>query len=167
MSRDERTGERDLTYSKWHRWAFDDHGAMIDLDGAEYCDRCRMVLAVIETYCIPRGSKPRLKPALVTMDLGRRLNVPAYVLGYRPAEQPCICIPTRPMRSADPRCQGHGIEAFRVERLWPSRHDGRGDDLGWMTPDEVARMLNTIRAMHHAMTCPFGAAVPKFVRGCE
>lgn len=155
MSREERTGRRDLTYSAWHRDAFPNNGStndgtMIDLDDVEYCCRCRMVLAVIEVARTSARSTPYLKPALVTMDLARRLNVPGFVLQYR-TSAPCTC---EAQLAAD--CPGHDIEAFYVERLWPSRRDGRGDSLGWLAPAEVRTMLSEIRQAHMTTACPFG-----------
>jgi len=48
MSRQERWGTRDLTYSRWHRTLPDDI-TYIDLDGVEYCQRCYKILALVET----------------------------------------------------------------------------------------------------------------------
>ena len=48
MSREERWGTRDLTYSAWHRTLPDDI-TYIDLDGVEYCQRCHKILALVET----------------------------------------------------------------------------------------------------------------------
>lgn len=96
MSERERTGERPLHYSRWHRTdslrhelavtlgAANAHRAayecsMIDLDSIEYCRRCRQWLALVETQ---RSAGPP-KPAPVTLDGARRLGIPAYSLSYR------------------------------------------------------------------------------------
>jgi hypothetical protein len=120
VSREERTGVRDLTYSNWHRREFDDDAAMIDLDDIEWCCRCGTVLAVIETARIERttADPTRFKPALTTMKLARRLNVPGFVLKYRPSVGPCTC---------GPRGRGHDVGA-RVVPVLEKPLSGHRDD---------------------------------------
>lgn len=85
MSERERTGERDLTYSGWHRtanmrrylsarqaWSL----GQIDIDWCEYCRYCSTPLALIETQVSDRAPKA----APVTAALARMAGVPAYSL---------------------------------------------------------------------------------------
>lgn len=97
MTMRERTGTRDLTYSRWHRpdnlhkplmarlavpkweaWRIADSCTVIDIDWCEYCKKCRQPLALIETQ---QGANP--KPAEVTTNLANMAGIPAYSLSYR------------------------------------------------------------------------------------
>ena len=79
MSRQERYGTRDLTYSKWHRTLADDL-TYIDVDALEYCQRCREPLALIE---IARDVGQSFKATPVLRKLAARAGVPAYCALYR------------------------------------------------------------------------------------
>lgn len=83
MSERERTNTRDLAYSTWHRTDslsryVDRRDAfacsMIDIDGAEYCRRCKTVLALIEL----QFSKAHPKPATVVTSLAKQAGIRAY-----------------------------------------------------------------------------------------
>ena len=98
MSRGERDGTRDLTFSLWHRTLSDDCRA-IDVDFAEYCNRCKRILAVIETA---RGHHGSIKPTTVLKSLAEQAGVPAFLFLY------------------DLDTQGeHGLHpTMRVQRIW-------------------------------------------------
>ena len=78
MSREERTGYRDLTYSKWHR-SLDDSLTVIDIDWCEYCATCMAPLALIETA---RYSPGRRKSGVVTRNLAKMAGLPAYTVTF-------------------------------------------------------------------------------------
>ena len=130
MSLKERTGTRDLTYSRWHRPEsigryLDRRTAAtldyIDLDAVEYCHGCRTPLALIETA---RDVGQADKPSTVTRRLADRSDLPAYVVLYTVVED--------------------DISAFRVKRVAPLTDDG------WlpMDPPTYALMLASLRAAH-------------------
>ena len=88
MSDRERYGQRDLTYSRWHRidsiqryithkeaW----HLGMIDIDDCEYCRHCYEPLALIE---LAQDVGQEYKPSMVTAKLAERANVPAFQVFY-------------------------------------------------------------------------------------
>lgn len=113
MSDDERYGTRDLTYSRWHRYAMSRDAAMIDLDDVEYCRRCRMPLALIE---VGRDVGQEYKNSAVTREIARLLNVPALVVLYTPSGVDCSC--TR-RAGIVPDCD-HGIASMRWCRIFPT-----------------------------------------------
>lgn len=78
MSRQERYGDRDLTFSAWHRTLSNDCTA-IDVDFLEYCRYCRTPLALIE---IARDVGQETKPTSVLAKLGERADVPVYCVLY-------------------------------------------------------------------------------------
>lgn len=91
MSDEERTGKRDLTYSRWHRRrslaqyidmdrANEVH--QIDIDWCEYYFACKLPIALIET----QQSKAPPKPARVTSELARMAGIDAYSVSYRTNE---------------------------------------------------------------------------------
>lgn len=105
MSQTERRGDRDLTYSQWHRTASmrrflpfrDAHAlAYVDVDCCEYCARCRAPLALIETA---RDVGQDHKTATVLMRLAELAHIPGYVVLYRVVET--------------------DIDQFRVRQVWP------------------------------------------------
>lgn len=128
MSRYERTGKRSLAYSQWHR-TLPHSVTMIDVDGLEYCQRCRAPLAVIETA---RDVGQAVKPATVLRRLAKAANVPAYVLLYtvdEGAEQ----------REDWVNC----IRSFRARRAHPDETEYRQ-----MTPLQMAQLLVRIHTQH-------------------
>jgi len=77
VSLHERSGERDLTYSGWHR-TLPARCSMMDLDGLEFCAKCKAPLALIETaYNIGQ-----FKPTTVTAKLAELAGLPAYLIMY-------------------------------------------------------------------------------------
>jgi hypothetical protein len=137
---EERFGNRDRTYSAWHRRLSVRRFvglekaqllSMIDLDGALYCEfdgSTSEPLALIET-ALDRGQSR--KTATVTRRLAQRARLPAYVVLYQPAAYG---------NPADPsQCD---IQQFRVRRLWPC------PERQWrsLNPLEWAEALLQIRA---------------------
>lgn len=137
---EEQHGTRDRAYSAWHRrlstrrFVGIEHAqrlAMIDLDAALYIEfdgARREPLALIETA---RDVGQAWKASSVTVALARRAKLPAYLLLYRPAEQP---------NPADRRYAD--IAQFRIRRLHPH------PEKQWrtLTPSEWARALLQIRS---------------------
>lgn len=111
MSRDERYGNRDLTFSRWHRYALPDRVTAIDLDMVEYCQRCRMPLCLIETA---RDVGQDRKNTIVMRELARSANVVAICILYTPDGNVCPCT----SRSRDAACT-HGISKVRFRRVYP------------------------------------------------
>lgn len=83
MSQRERTGRRDLTYSRWHRidsvrrylpvriaWRL----TAIDIDWCEACCYCSKPLALVETQVSDRCPKD----ATITAALARSAGIPAF-----------------------------------------------------------------------------------------
>jgi hypothetical protein len=78
MSRFERTGHRDLTFSAWHRTLRDDLHYM-DLDYVGFCHKCRVILCVAE-ICFDNG---QYKPTTVTRNAAEGLGVPGLLIRYQ------------------------------------------------------------------------------------
>lgn len=110
MSPDERYGTRDLTFSRWHRYALPGRATAIDLDMIEYCQRCRMPLCLIETA---RDVGQDGKTTRVMTELARLVNVVAVCVLYTP-DGACTCERRRKI----PGCR-HGITAVRFRRVYP------------------------------------------------
>jgi hypothetical protein len=91
MSRWERYGTRDFYYSWWHRLALPDHYAMIDIDGVEYCWRCGMPLALIETA---RDVGQHDKTTKVMARVADMAGLPAWKILYTPDETKPGGVPT-------------------------------------------------------------------------
>lgn len=126
MSRQERTGVRDLSFSKWHR-TLPDFCTCIDLDFLEYCQKCRAPLALIE---IASGHHGMIKPTTVLRKLAEHANIRAYLVLY----DLDISAP-------------HGInENVRVQRILPDKSAMRH-----MLLDEFG---DCIQSIHRAHKCP-------------
>ncbi len=144
MSDKERYGERDLTYSKWHRMestkrflsAFEAWRlGMIDIDDVEYCRWCSMPLHLIET-AMDVGQQ--IKATTVTANLARFGGLPVSRVFYK--------ITNSGSNDKD-------IERFRVLRIL-------GKDAGQeivMAPREYARFLFSFH-QDHERDCPKKAA---------
>lgn len=140
MSQEERFGERDRTYSAWHRrmstrrFVGLDRAqllSMIDLDGSlyvEYDDGTKEPLALVET-AMDIGQP--YKAATVTAKLAQRAGIPCYCVLYTMSAK---------RNPADRTCRDIG--AFRIRRLWPA------PEAGWrtVTPEEWAKALLNIRS---------------------
>jgi hypothetical protein len=140
MSRYERSGVRDLTFSRWHRYALGDHVTAIDVDLLEYCQRCRAPLCLIESA---RDVGQADKPTTVLAALSAVTGIPALCVLYTPGPRPCRC-------DEDYRAPGcrHGISGFRVREVGP----GAGPLKHWETW-ELAAHLATIHDSSHEMAC--------------
>jgi len=129
MSSRERTGSRDLRYSKWHRedsvrryltareaWSL----GYIDIDDCEYCRHCKAPLALIETQ-VSDGTP---KGAPVTAELARIAGVPAYSVSVVAGD-------------------AEEIALFRVQQIAPVRGSVES-----MLPGVYARLLLGFRDRH-------------------
>lgn len=139
MSREERTGIRDLSYSAWHRVR-----SIARYVGVEQAQTLRMIDADVVLFLeVDPGTRSPLaligvaldteqerKPASATAHLAALSGLPAFTVLYRRASNP---------NPADPREQD--IDRFRVQRLWPS--PGRSWRI--LTPMEWAKALVEIR----------------------
>jgi hypothetical protein len=138
----ERTGIRDLAYSNWHRQFCPERVCMIDVDGLEYCRRCRMPLALIET-ALDRGQS--IKPTTALEQLSLAANVPAFCALYTKGGVECDF--DRRNRCCRIGCT-HGITGFRVRRIRPNP-TGFQD---W-TPEGFRDFLTTMHDGHEATVC--------------
>lgn len=97
MSRHERYGTRDLTFSGWHR-TLPDYCTAIDLDFLEYCQKCRHPLALIE---LARDVGQAHKPTTVMENLAKKAGIPAFLIMYSLGE--------------------NGLGQCRVARIYPDK----------------------------------------------
>jgi len=74
--RDEQSGVRDLTFSRWHRTRFGDDAKAIDIDLVGYCAGCRAPLYAIE------ATRQELKSTEVLTGVADRLGCPAFLVRY-------------------------------------------------------------------------------------
>jgi hypothetical protein len=142
MSRFERYGTRDLTYSNWHRQFCPDRATMIDVDGLEYCRRCRSPLALIETA---QDVRQAFKPVAALEQLSLAANVPAFCVLY--IADAGKCTPDGRGRCRKVGC-AHGIAAFRVRRIRPNPTDFQE----W-TPKAFADYLTRVHDAHEELVC--------------
>lgn len=98
MSRWERyEGSRDRTFSRWHR-KLPNRCTAIDLDFMEYCDKCKMPLALIE---LAQDVGQKNKPTTILKQLARVSGVPAFLIFYKIEEE------------------NEEIGDCRVQQIWP------------------------------------------------
>ena len=138
MSQEERYGDRDGTYSAWHRknstkrYVGIEHAqllAMIDVDvclWVEYDDGTKDPVLLVETA---RDVGQEWKPSIVTQRLAERACVPAVCLLYTPADDP---------NPADDRWPD--IKAFRARMIQPYQPN-------WLrlSPEQWAKALLDLR----------------------
>lgn len=135
MSAKERTGSRDLTYSRWHRednirrYGLNRRQAymlgVIDIDFCEYCRFCSTPLALIETQV--STNPPKRAPVMTR--LARMASVPAY--------------------SVSIELDADGEPAmFRSRRLHPPLNA-----VAERTPDLYAWWLLSLRTDHECIPC--------------
>lgn len=117
MTQEEKTGERDLIYSAWHRRLSTQRFigienaqllAMIDIDiilYVEYEDATKEPICLIETA---RDIGQPIKPATVTKRLAEKAKIYAFTVLYTPSDT---------KNPADKRWDD--IEKFRVKMLYP------------------------------------------------
>jgi pyruvate-formate lyase-activating enzyme len=126
MTRTERFGTRDLTYSRWHRTLADDL-PYIDLDAIEYCQGCREALLLIE-LALDVGQS--VKATTVLRKLATRAEVPALLAFYS--------------------VENGVVTGFRVRGVAP--HYEQRDRL--MGPGEFAVRLRQLRDRHTCERVP-------------
>ena len=80
MVKPERTGERDLTYSRWHRTLGDPY-YMIDLDSVEWRSE-KGIVAVIETARFEAMVYKKEFQLKVLRELAERIGVPGFLVLY-------------------------------------------------------------------------------------
>ena len=143
MSDAERTGRRDLLYSRWHRPAAIRRyvGAvkaaqleMIDLDSLESCPICHMPLALGETK--NSLNDPAAFTARNTVNLANEAKVPAFVVCYS-----CTCGVTGQRHETADDCD---IAEFRVRQVAPEE----GSTIP-MRPNVYAYWLHAFRTEHY------------------
>ena len=123
MSREERTGKRDLTFSQWHR-SLPDFCTAIDLDFLEYCQQCREPLALIE---IAQGHFSIPKPTTVLRMLAVKANIRAYLVMYELNKQ-----------------APHGLSTtMRLQRIFPDKSDIRTMDV-----EAVGKLIARLHTAH-------------------
>jgi hypothetical protein len=142
VSRFERHGTRDLTYSNWHRQRCPDRATMIDVDGLEYCRRCRAPLALIETA---QDVGQAFKPVTALEQLSLAANVPAFCVLY--VTDGVRCETDRRGRCRNGRCS-HGISSFRVRRIRPNP-----TDFEVWSPIAFADYLTRVHDAHEEIIC--------------
>jgi hypothetical protein len=139
MSQAERTGVRDLLYSRWHRQDSINRfigirsAAMlkvVDIDWCEACQFCSQPVALIET----QESKRAPKAATITQNLADLSKLPAYSVSYEP--------------SAD----GRDIDGFAVQMIAPSL-----GEVARMMPYQYAKWLLALRDEHNRQHPECGA----------
>lgn len=124
MTRYERFGERDLTFSQWHR-TLPNRCTCIDIDFLEYCQRCRAPLALIE---IARDVGQPHKSTVVMQKLAEAAGIVAYVVIY----------------TKDSTSVG-GIGACRIAEVAPNRST--------LTPVSSATVGQLIEDIHDSHDC--------------
>ena len=117
-------------FNNWHRYALGDVVTMIDIDGLEYCRKCRAPLAFLET-AEDRGQE--IKPVTVLRTLATQTGIPAYVILFTVDEA------ARARENWADSCTG-----FRVRRLHPL------PETDWlaMDPDHMAAFLTGLHMAH-------------------
>lgn len=120
MSRQERTGLRDLSFSRWHR-SLPNRCSALDIDLVEYCGICSAPLALIETT-----AGVGFKPTTVLRALAARAGLPAYLVQVHIDEAAQIGSPGR-------------ILSCRLEQVYPSRS---------VLANELANVADLITALH-------------------
>lgn len=125
----ERTGFRDQTYSKWHRYIFPGDARetykMIDIDWMEVCVKCEKTLILIETA---QDKGQTMKTSTYIKNLGIQANVPAYTVLYKIDKSARL-----------------DIVSFRVRQLYPVEGD--------LTRRSVDEYMNLIH--YYRRNCPF------------
>lgn len=135
MSTYERTGERSLVYSAWHRppslarFVGEEAAAAchtIDIDWCEYDAITKKPLVLVEVAFDTGG----YKHAEVTRQLAEMAGIPAVVVLYTPSADRNVFDPAQ-----------YDIAAFRVKRIAPNPHA----DFRIVTPEVYAKSLIQLR----------------------
>lgn len=136
MTLQERSGERDLAYSRWHRP--ESIGRFlprtqartltaIDVDSIEVCQACSRPLMLLE---VARDVGQTFKPTTILVELARRSDVPAALVFY--------------LAGPD-----GDIARFRVRQLAPNRTRELV-----LYPREYAAWLQSLRERHTCTPAP-------------
>ena len=123
----EKTGERDLAFSSWHRLTCPDGWGMIDADFVAYCKDCEQPLFLIEHA---RDVGQSYKTFRVTKQLARMAGIPAFLILYRLGEDGFIV-------------------SFRFQQVWPNVDS----KLGYECQPEHLRDLFAIERLVHSEQC--------------
>lgn len=99
MSRQERYGTRDLSFSAWHR-EIDGDLDWIDLDYCGYCHECKRPLFLME---LAQDKGQKFKTTTVTRNLANMAGIPAMLVFYS--------------------ANGSGMDGFRVQKIAPEWSD--------------------------------------------
>lgn len=126
----ERTGWRDLTYSRWHRTLGDDL-LYIDLDGIEVCRKCHRILSLAETAY----DTGRVKPTTILERLARRhADQPEAYLIHWTAKDVGV--------KDCPQCRGTGRVIIReLETIRPTLLVPKRNVLGRLSPREWGEII--------------------------
>lgn len=140
MSDRERTGHRDLLYSRWHRAdqvaryiGLGDARRLktIDVDSCEWCARCQTPLVLIETKNSERSPAAFVTQTRVTAQLARMAGISAFCVTYT-----CVCGITRGHQTA---------EACDINRFQRLQVEPAGDDTVYvLTPAMYAGWLRDL-----------------------
>ena len=140
MSERERTGTRDLVYSRWHRThriarllGGDQRAAyelsVIDIDWCEYCRWCQTPLALIET----QASHGDPKRAAVTQRLAEKAGIQAWSVSYIVEDDDIAWFKRRqlapvfgPVLSEAPDDYARWLLSLRWSHRWNCSATGRG-----------------------------------------
>ena len=129
MAQFERYGTRDLSYSHWHRH-LSRRCTYMDIDGAEYCYKCKQTLLLVEEKMDTGQS---VFDTFVLYRLAKRANIPAVLILYTVGDE-MIC---------DCGQSARQVTGLRVRHLWPER-----SELDAVTLQEWGQEIERIHANH-------------------
>ncbi len=118
MSDNERYGQRDMVFSRWHR-SLDKRLKFLDIDWVEFCDVCSEPLAVVE---IAQDVGQDWKPTTVLERIAKRSKLPAFCILYQVDSQARIA-GARVRRVFPKPTQFKQRSAAELERLIERVHD--------------------------------------------
>ena len=130
----ERTGTRDLSYSRWHR-TLPPHFCFQDIDGLEYCGRCNEPILIVS---LATDHGQRHKETVREYKLAKRAGIVAVHLFVQLGTQ-----------IEDATYQGavYEVTGFRRRWLYPDR-----GELGHITPAQWETEIQQIRNKHQCAT---------------
>lgn len=117
-------------FNNWHRYALSDDATMIDIDGLEYCRRCRWPLAFIESA---HDIGQSVKPVTVLRTLAKVTGIDTYVILFSVDEA-----------ARDREDWANACTSFRVRRVYPP------PETEWLTmnPARMDAFLMGLRRKH-------------------
>lgn len=120
---------------------------MIDIDGLDYCRRCRKPLLLVEAA----RDTGRDKPTIVLETLARCADVQLICILWTPAvawqENPPHC-PCQAEQRITRGCS-HGVASMRARRVYPNPTDFKV-----FQPAELAQWIDQIHLDHEQASCP-------------